>query len=605
MNKEKTTKRNVLIGLSWVYANGRLHIGHLGSGFPADVLARYHRLAGNDVAFVTGSDCFGTPILVTALNEGLTPTAVAEKYHKLLDQDYKSLDFSFDNYSKTMGDYHQKFVQEFHCEMYKGKHIYAKSADAFYCEKCKKYLPDRYVEGICPHCKQEAKGDSCDHCSKILEPEDLLQPKCKLCGATPVLRATTQLYLKLSALQPALEKFYNERKENWPANAQGLTGRYLNEGLHDRAITRNIEWGIPLPECKLLAGDPELSEKRIYIWAENVLGYLSACKEFCEKTNRNWQDFLLDEEPVPGTVNCTTSSEHLQPPALVSLRNEKKKSAGERNASGCAQFTVPEVNTKLHYYVHAKDNIPFHAIILPGLMLANPAKKYHLPDDFVSSEYVLLNSQKISKSKGNLIAAHELTEVFDSDLIRFYFLRNASDKKDANFTFQDFVNVVNGELINNFGNLVNRTLSFIKTKFDGRLAKHDITEINNEMVTRAYTETAELISQGKINRALLTVLDLVNFGNKLFDSCKPWESVKTDPKKCKRDVFAVTTIIANCAQLLSPFTPKCCAKVLNWLGAPTPAWQPITLGDLKIGETEILFNRLNFAEVKERFTKYV
>ena len=549
--------KKVLIGLSWPYANGRLHIGSIASSLPADALARFHRMRGNDVAFVTGSDCYGTPILVAAKAEGITPAQLSDKYHECHLRDFLSLGFTFDNYTKTTSTHHNEFVQNFHAEMYDGAGksgdaapIYAQAANQLYCGKCEKYLPDRYVEGTCPHCEKEAKGDSCDHCGKMLEPEELVSPRCKLCSATPVSRLTSQLYIRLSALQQTLQDYYNDKKDAWANNAIGLTGRYLNEGLHDRAITRNIEWGIPLPHnAKKIFGfsDKEMSEKKIYIWAENVLGYPSACKEFCDKTGRRWQDFLLNGTPTE----------------------------------------------KIHYYVHGKDNIPFHALILPGLLLSNPRHDYHLPDMIVSSEYVKIAQDKISKSKGNLITAHEMVEKYPVDTIRYYFLKHVNDRKDTNFTIEEFTNTINADLVNGFGNLVNRTLSFIKTKLDGKTVPPPLDPVIEQKIQNTFDEAGALIEAGRVNRALAVITDLVNFGNKYFDTAAPWRTIKTDADVCVTSLFGVTTIIANLARLLYPFIPNACDKLATMLHIQPNTWQVHTfINKIEINEIEILFKPL-------------
>ena len=525
-------KKKVLIGLSWPYANGRLHIGHVASSLPADVLARFHRSIGNDVSFVTGSDCYGTPILVQAAAEKMSPEDLADKYHKLFVQDFGLLGFTFDNYTKTMSSDHHKFVSQFHREMYTGDYIYEKTAPQLYCEKCNKYLPDRYVEGTCPYCKKEAKGDSCDHCGKMLEPEDLVDPKCKLCNGKPVVRDTTQLYLKLSALQPKIQKFFDERKSTWTQNAQGLTQRYLNEGLHDRAITRSIEWGIPVPREKW-------GDKRIYIWAENVLGYLSASKP----------EFIKEKENL------------------------------------------------LHYYVHAKDNIPFHSIILPGLIMANSKTEYHLPDMIVSSEYVTIEGHKISKSKGNVLTAEELLKVFNPDMIRYYFLRQAAAKSDLNFTFENFVNIINGELVNKFGNLVNRTLSLIKNKLDDGVAlnpEYSLSGGKSYRINRAKTKINDFLSAGQVSRALDCAMDIVDYGNKMLDIDKPWYTVNKNPEKCKQDLSTIISIIHSATVLLEPFIPFACQKILKWFDSAN-----------KFADVEVLFPRLDPKEIKEKFERYI
>jgi len=529
--------KKVLVGLSWVYANGRLHIGHVASSLPADAISRFHRLIGNDVSFITGSDCYGTPILVAAKQEGISPRELALKYHEHHKADFASLEFSFDNYTLTLSDHHNNFAQEFHAQMYNGEFIYAKTTKQLYCAACEQYLPDRYVEGVCPFCRESAKGDSCDSCSKVLEPEDLLDPVCKLCTATPVPKDTRQLYLALSKLQPAIQKYFDERKDNWPNNASGITGRYLNEGLQDRAITRNIEWGVDLPKVptKFQLTPSDLEVKRIYIWAENVLGYLSATAE---------------------------------------VKNQEYLTEGER----------------LHYYVHAKDNVPFHALILPGLLMANPAHKYQLPDYIVSSEYLLLNGKKMSKSSGNFMTAEELVAQYNVDMIRYYFLRNVNDKKDVNFTIEDFTATVNSELVNGFSNLVNRTLSFVKSKLGNTIKP---SKVNMKEIDKTHTEVHKLITAGKTNKALSVIMELVDLGNKLFDSHAPWATVKTNEELTHKNIFEVITIIANIARLLEPFIPTASKRLQEWLNMGKNDYIPFTHEkDFTLADFEILFNRI-------------
>jgi len=531
----------VLIGLSWVYANGRMHIGHVASSLPADAIARFHRLIGNEVSFITGSDCYGTPILVAAKSEGITPEALANKYHALLKQDFESLGFLFDSYTLTLSNHHNEWVRKFHDQMYKGDYIFAETTMQLYCKACDKYLPDRYVEGICPHCKASAKGDSCDGCSKVLEPEDLLEPTCKLCSATPTPRETRQLYIALSKLQPAIQKYFDKVKPNWMNNAVGLVGRYLNEGLIDRAITRNIEWGVELPKVpsKFKLTETDLENKRIYIWAENVLGYLSATAE------AKGEDFLVDGKG----------------------------------------------NDLLHYYVHAKDNVPFHGIILPGLLMANQEVSYHLPDVIVSSEYVLLNGKKMSKSTGNYLTAEDLVSKYDVDAIRYYFLRNVNDKKDVNFTTEDFVATVNAELVNGFSNLVNRTLSFIKSRLGGEVSCRG--GVLPPAIESTYKEAVQLLTEGRANRAIASIMQLVDYGNKIFDEFAPWTTIKTDEALTRKNMHEVMMVIANLATLLEPFIPTAAKKLQGWLGITENKFTPIAPKEFTLGDFEILFSRIS------------
>jgi len=558
MKKEVTKRGNkhILIGLSWPYANGRLHIGNIGSSLPADAIARYHRMVGNSVAFVSGSDCYGTPILVAAKAAGVSPKDLSDKFHKRHSDDFLSLGFTFDNYTKTTSEFHNSFVQKFHAEMYRDEFIFERSAKQLYCEPCNRYLPDRYVEGTCPHCKGESKGDSCDHCGKMIEAEELLDPKCKLCNAVPVPRDTRQLYLAMSRLQETVQTYFDKRKPTWANNAVGMTGRYLKEGLRDRAISRNIEWGVELPSlAKTTFGfsDKELDEKRIYIWAENVLGYFSACAEYCEKNGLDASAFLVD---------------------------------GGKDSS-----------ERIHYYVHAKDNIPFHSLILPSLLLANKERSYHLPDIIVSSEYIKISDSKISKSKGNLITCEELVGMYCPDMVRYYFLRNINDKKDVNFSHEDFKAVINAELVNSFSNLVNRTLSFVKSKFDGKVKVEKSTKAC-KVVENTYTDVGRLLAEGKVNRALARAMDLVSHANKLFDEKAPWVSIKTNPEQCMRDITSVLSIIANLCRILHPFIPYATTRLGEWLRVPlagdtSALWKSFSLNkDFTIGDIEILYSRI-------------
>jgi len=512
-------KTKVLIGLSWPYANGRLHIGHVSSSLPADALARYHRQIGNDVSFVTGSDCYGTPILVQAGKEGISPEELANKYHVFHAHDFKSLGFTFDNYDKTLSQRHHDFVKQFHTEMYAGDYIYEKTEPRLYCDKCQKFLPDRYVVGLCPHCKKPAKGDSCDYCSNMLEPEELLEPQCSLCTGVPTPKDQTQMYIKLSAMQEKIQAFLNERKDSWTPNAAGLTQRYLNEGLQDRAITRSMPWGIDIPR-------QGWDDRKIYIWAENVLGYLSASE--------------------PG-------------------------------------FIINDGTPKLHYYIHGKDNIPFHGVILPGLLIAN-GEKYHMPDIIAASEYVMINGEKLSKSKGNYIEAHLLHENFDIDMVRYYFLRTVSEKRDMNFTVEEFVNVINSELVNGFGNLVNRTLSFIKTKFDGKKPQIKMCEKEvRDIIHESGVQWSKNMDAGKVSTSVSSATTLVDFGNKYFADKKPWVDLS------KEVIGNVIEIIRNSAVMLAPFIPTACAKVLSWLSHET------------LPDIEVLWQRLDMNTTKEIF----
>ena len=401
-------KRNILIGGAWPYANGSLHIGHISALLPGDVLARYRRACGDQVYFVSGSDCHGTPVAVRAKKEGKTPQEISGFYHDEFVQCFEKLGFSYDCYTRTSDERHKQFVREFHARLYRSEFVYEKETPQAYCEKCESFLADRFVTGICPTCHKEARGDQCDDCGTVLEPENLISPVCAVCGSPVSFRKSRHLYIAISMMEEAL-RILVDNASLWRKNAVSFTKRYIHEGLRDRALTRDLEWGIDVP----LEG---YDGKTIYIWAENVLGYLSASKCVAEERGTDFS----------------------------ALWGEEAK----------------------HYYVHGKDNIPFHTIILPALMIANGGG-WHLPDQIVSSEYLTLEGRKISTSQNYAIWVKDIIDRYDPDSIRYFFLANGPEKKDADFSWREFVNSHNGELLGAYGNFVNRSLAFIRKYWNG------------------------------------------------------------------------------------------------------------------------------------------
>ena len=380
--------KNVLVGSAWPYANGSLHIGHIAALLPADVIARYHRAKGNNVVFVSGSDCHGTPVAIRAKQEGKTPKQISDFYHEEFKSCFEKLGFSFDLYTKTSDESHKEFVKNFHKKLYEGSYVYEKELPQAYCEHCKAFLADRFVIGKCPNCGEESRGDQCDACGSILEPEQLVEPVCTLCGRKVSFQSAKHLYIAISKLEGELRE-YIEKHPNWRKNAIAFSERYLNEGLRDRALTRDLEWGIEVPK-------KGYEDKKIYIWAENVLGYFSAARQVLRQRGES-EDLLYDKEA-------------------------------------------------LHYYVHGKDNIPFHTIILPSLLLAG-GEAWHLPDEIVSSEYLTLEGKKISTSKNYAVWIKDIIDNYQPDSLRYYLLANGPEKKDADFSWREFVNSHNGELL--------------------------------------------------------------------------------------------------------------------------------------------------------------
>ena len=487
---------NILIGGAWPYANGSLHIGHIAGLLPGDVLARYHRAIGDNVYFVSGSDCHGTPVALRAKQEKRTPQEVSDFYHEEFVECFNKLGFSYDVYTKTSSEEHKKFVREFHKKLYESSHVYEKEVPQAYCESCESFLADRFVLGKCPKCGKDTRGDQCDACGTVLEPENLVEPICAVCGKPISFKNSKHLYIAITELQAELRALVDNHPK-WRKNAIAFTNKYIDDGLRDRALTRDLEWGIKVPK-------DGYENKTIYIWAENVLGYLSASKVAAELRGADFHELWGKEAK--------------------------------------------------HYYVHGKDNIPFHTIILPSLLLGN-GENWHLPDRIVSSEYLTLEGRKISTSQNYAIWVKELLDNYEADSIRYFFLANGPEKKDADFSWREYVHSHNGELLGAYGNFVNRSLAFIAKYFDGIIPKGiDNPSINNH-IDELFVSVGKQIENGSFKDAIAEIFDFVRNANKFFDTEQPWITRNTDKKACENTLYQCVQIIANLAVLLSPFLP--------------------------------------------------
>ncbi|MBR3469633.1 MAG: methionine--tRNA ligase [Lachnospiraceae bacterium] len=561
--------RKILIGGAWPYANGSLHIGHVAGLLPGDLLARYHRALGDEVYFVSGSDCHGTPVAIRAKQEGKTPREVSDHYHAEFTECFEKLGFSYDVYTKTSAEEHKDFIRRFHKKLYESPYVYEKESPQAFCEECNTFLADRFVTGLCPKCGTPARGDQCDACGTVLEPENLTEPVCAVCGKPIQFRNSKHLYIAISKLEKELKALACGHPE-WRKNAIAFTNKYIEEGLRDRALTRDLEWGIPVPK-------DGYENKTIYIWAENVLGYLSASEVAARKTQ--------GETASAGTAE--TTSDILQDAGTP----ERYKTLWDAQSPDC-----------IHYYVHGKDNIPFHTIILPALLLAN-GEGWRLPDRIISSEYCTLEGRKISTSRNYAIWIRELLDRFDADSIRYYFLSNGPEKRDADFSWENYVNSHNGELLGQYGNLVNRTLAFITKYFDGVVPKGTLSSSIAERISDLYATAAAQIENGDFRDCLGGIFDLVRFANKFFDTEQPWITRTSDPAKCEDTIFQCVQIIANLATLLAPFLPFSSEKVSRWLGADL-SWHPQSVpAGLSLPETEILFQRIDKKVIDEEKAK--
>ena len=526
---------NIFIGGAWPYANGSLHIGHIVALLPGDVIARYYRLKGDKVLYVSGSDCHGTPIALRAKKERVSPKEIADKYHEEFKLCFDKLNFSYDYYGRTDDDFHKQEVQKLIIELYNSGFIYEKDVEQLYCSHCNQFLPDRYVEGKCPNCNSSARGDQCDHCGSLLEPLELLERTCKLCNGEPIVKTTKQLYFALSKFQNIIKEHLDLSKDNWKVNAINNTERYLNEGLCDRAISRDISLGVDIP----IEG---FTDKKVYVWIDAVLGYLTMSKKYCSSKGEIYRDYWNEDA--------------------------------------------------ISYYIHGKDNIPFHSVILPALLKGIGETK--LPDKIISSEYLTLEGKKISTSNNWAIWVPEIIERYNSDALRYFFLINAPEKRDTDFSWREFINSNNGELLGAYGNLVNRNLVFIKKYFNNSIPTGNVDDKIQKEIKELYDVVGKYIEGGHLKVALERIFEFIRSINKYFDEKTPWITVESDKEVCSHTIYNCVYVIANLSNLLSPFLPESCQKIKDWLGVDLDKWEIVEPKQLKeIGEFHILLERLD------------
>ena len=530
--------KNILIGGAWPYANNSLHIGHLAALLPADIIARYHRGCGNRVIYVSGTDCHGTPITIRAKKEGTTPLEIASKYHEEFVNSFNKLDFSYDFYTATMTMEHKSQVQEFYKKILENGYIYEKEEDQDFCENCNEYLSDREIVGTCPICNGHAMGEQCDDCLSPINPKELKDKHCKICNTKTIIKKNKHLYFKTSAFQDILANLVLKNSDNWRKNAVNETKKYLNLGLIDRATTRQLNWGVDVP----VEG---YDDKKIYVWIEAVLGYVTACKHVCDENNIDFEEFLTDNEDL------------------------------------------------ITYFVHGKDNITFHTIIYPALLQAiNP--KWQLPKKIISCEYMNMNDEKMSKSKGNLITMDELVETYHKDTVRYFMIANGPEKKDVNFSSSDLIQNHNKFLVGVLGNFINRNLSFVNKKFDGIIKEAKIDDEIKNKTTALYEEVGSLICDGELKEAINKIIDYATIGNKYYDERQPWIQVKEDIEAFNETTYTCVYIMANLSNLLNPFMPSTADKIKSMLNLKPYKWEEYNLsGDIKINNIELLFNRID------------
>ena len=521
------TARNVFIGGAWPYANSSLHLGHAAALLPGDVIARYHRQNGDNVLYVSGSDCFGTPISLSAQAKGVEPRAIADAYHTEFKETFSSLGFSYDLYTRTDTLNHREVVQELFLDLFAKGLIYPKTADALYSPHLARFLPDRYVVGGCPKCGAHARGDQCESCGTPLDALELVDPKINpqsLAHAETLsdedrrleVRPSEQFYLRLSAFEGYLKEWTAKTAGAWRTNARTFTESFLRGGLYDRAITRDTDYGVPIP----IEG---YEDKRIYVWFEAVSGYLSASKLW----------------------------------------------AKQRGDKGLWKAWW-ESGDAIHYYVHGKDNIPFHTVLWPAII--EGAGSLHAPDVIVSSEYLSVDGAKFSKSRGNAAALDALIAQFGQDALRYYLIANGPEASDSNFSLSEFEAKVNGELIGTFGNLVHRTLSIAGKHFRGGLWQPEaLDEESQELLDdarAAFPKIGTLIEAGKLRAAWKEILELAAQGNRYIDAKAPWKKVKVPElhHEAEASLAVLINLIHALARLIAPFLPNSATHICASLG---------------------------------------
>lgn len=557
-------KEKVLVTSALPYANGKIHLGHLsGAYLPADIYVRYKRLNGDDIVYVCGSDEHGVPITITADKEKVTPKEIIDRYHEANKNAFEKFGMSFDIYSRTSLPIHHQTAQEFFNCFYDQGLLVEKKSLQFYDEKVKMFLPDRYVEGTCPRCgNEEARSDECEKCGSLYDPSELKNPKSKITGETPILKETSHYFFPLGKYQKRLEEYIAEMSEKygWKENVLQYCRGWFNDGLKDRAVTRDLDWGVKVP----LDG---VQNKVLYVWFEAVLGYISATKELSlQKGNPDfWKNYWQDEK------------------------------------------------TKYIAFI-GKDNVVFHTIIFPAMLMAwNDARedKFVLPQNVPANEFLNFEGKKFSKSRGWGIDVDEFLELFPADLLRYTLAANLPENKDTDFYWKEFQARTNGELADILGNFINRTLTFTFKHFDGKVPQRNkLEKIDEEMLSllkEAPAKISDLLERFKIKDAVFEMLNVARAGNKYFNDSEPWKTSKSDKEKCSTTINICLNAIYTLAEIFEPVIPFTSIKIFEMLNAKPTEWQKCGETNLPIGQKlndpQILFNKIEDKIIDEQINK--
>lgn len=542
------------------YANGPIHIGHLAGVYvPADIYARYLRLKGEDVLFIGGSDEHGVPITIKARKEGVLPQDIVDKYHGIIEKSFQDLGISFDVYSRTSADIHHKTASDFFEKLHKDGKFIEQTSEQYYDEENKQFLADRYITGTCPHCSYEkAYGDQCESCGTSLNATDLINPKSALSGNIPQLKETKHWYLPLNEYEPWLKEWIVEgHKNDWRPNVYGQCKSWIDNGLHPRAVTRDLNWGVKVP---IKGADGKV----LYVWFDAPIGYISASKEWAEKTGNDWEKYWKDD------------------------------------------------SSKLVHFI-GKDNIVFHCIIFPAMLKAEGS--YILPDNVPANEFLNLENEKISTSRNWAVWLHEYLEDFPGkqDVLRYVLTANAPETKDNDFTWKDFQAKNNSELLAIFGNFINRTLVLTQKYYQGKVpAKGDLSKLDKETLAELASfpnRIGKSIENYRFREAVTELMNLARLGNKYLTETEPWKTIKTDEKRVETILNIALQISANLALLAEPFIPFTSKKLKAMLGLLTESnWAMTGSSDLVqegsvLPKPSLLFERIEDKEIEAQVQK--
>lgn len=538
------------------YANGPVHIGHLaGVYIPADVYARFQRRLGKDVAFICGSDEHGIPITIRAKKEGVTPQDIVDKYHGIIKKSFSDLGISFDEYSRTTSKNHYETSQDFFKVLYEKGKFTEEISEQYYDEQAGEFLADRYIVGTCPHCGNDnAYGDQCEKCGSTLSPTELINPKSMLSGNVPVLKETKNWYLSLNEYEDFLNEWIIEgHKDDWKPNVYGQVKSWLNDGLKPRAMTRDLNWGVPVPL-------PGAEGKVLYVWFDAPIGYISFTKEWAAKNGKDWKDYWQSE------------------------------------------------GSDLVHFI-GKDNIVFHCIIFPSMLKAHG--DYILPKNVPAFEFLNLENDKISTSRNWAVWAHEYVEDFpgQQDVLRYALLSSAPETKDNNFTWKDFQTKNNSELVGIFGNFINRVAVLIHKYYDGVVPHGDATTPELKEINKTAKEIAAYLENYEFRNSLTALMNLSRFGNQFLQTEEPWKTIKDQPEKAAQSLFVGAQIAVALAQLCEPFMPFSSEKLLKMFNVQKSDWSVVESNSVlieaghQINAASLLFSKIEDDVIEAQIQK--